>query len=471
MIAKRSISLMNVYTILAIVSIMLFCNIGKYDLYEWDESRNGVNAYEMLYNHDLVNYYYNGTLDTWNAKPPLLIWSIGFCYSFLGYNSFALRLPTLLSCLLFFFFSFKIIEKLHSKNVAFLSCFIMLCCKAIIGYHVGLTADFDMLLLAFLTASVFYFIQWIEYKKENALYYMAWCLGLAFYAKGFASFVYLPSFVLYIFFRRNHVEYRINWKFILATVLWMSIIASWFMLLHFYGNHSQSSFYGSQSQTQVLVWHDTFERLFSSKFALAEVQPTKWISFVVLDTRFNIWNYLFFIALAYFIHSSLKNKNLSLKSDSKRLLQLCGCFSFPLLIIITFSKNQNDWYLAPTFIFVAIIIGLFIDIILRKRAIFKYLIIILFAFTFSRHIYYVFSLPKSTNYYFSNVKSNKEIHFHNDMRTPQNLNLYATWHNSATIKSINMQCVCFEKIAENQRTMQSEQKCFGNFCLETCNKN
>ncbi len=60
--------------VLAVASFLLFSVIGKNSISEWDESRNGMNAYEMYHNGDYINLYYAGELDTWNAKPPLVIW-------------------------------------------------------------------------------------------------------------------------------------------------------------------------------------------------------------------------------------------------------------------------------------------------------------------------------------------------------------------------------------------------------------
>jgi hypothetical protein len=43
---------------------------------EWDESRNGVNAYEMMFNKNYLTLYFEKSIDTWNAKPPLFTWFV-----------------------------------------------------------------------------------------------------------------------------------------------------------------------------------------------------------------------------------------------------------------------------------------------------------------------------------------------------------------------------------------------------------
>ena len=45
-------------------------------LFQWDESRLGVNAIEMLQSHHFLSPTYFGEPDYWNTKPPFAIWSM-----------------------------------------------------------------------------------------------------------------------------------------------------------------------------------------------------------------------------------------------------------------------------------------------------------------------------------------------------------------------------------------------------------
>lgn len=65
--------------------IPLFYNLDGLVLRVWDESRNAVNATEMLANKNLLIRQYDGSPDMWEAKPPLLIWlqSTGINHSFI----------------------------------------------------------------------------------------------------------------------------------------------------------------------------------------------------------------------------------------------------------------------------------------------------------------------------------------------------------------------------------------------------
>ncbi len=60
-------------------------------IYEWDEARHGVNAYEMLRSGNYMVNTYAYSPDYWNSKPPLSLWQIALAYRLFGYNTFALR--------------------------------------------------------------------------------------------------------------------------------------------------------------------------------------------------------------------------------------------------------------------------------------------------------------------------------------------------------------------------------------------
>ena len=62
--------------LLMIVSFFAFFRLGDHLIQDWDESRHGINAIEMLQNGDWVNLHFKGQPDDWNIKPPLTIWAI-----------------------------------------------------------------------------------------------------------------------------------------------------------------------------------------------------------------------------------------------------------------------------------------------------------------------------------------------------------------------------------------------------------
>lgn len=186
--------------LISVIVLLAFFRLGEHPIEDWDESRHGVNAIEMLQNKDWVNLHYAGKVDDWNLKPPLAIWLIAGSYSIFGTNSWALRIPSALAILFAFFFLCKIIRLYESEEFAFRTCLILTSVKGWIGYHVGRTGDTDAVLVAMLIATTFYFLKYIDFGNKKSVLYSALFFGLAFMTKGLAALVFVPSIFLYTFY-------------------------------------------------------------------------------------------------------------------------------------------------------------------------------------------------------------------------------------------------------------------------------
>ena len=193
----------TLFLLLIIVSFFTFFQLGNHPLLDWDESRNGINAIEMLQNKDWVNLHFRGTVDDWNLKPPLSIWMIAASYSVFGLNEFALRFPAALGIIFATFFLFKIIRLYRSESFALFTCLILVSVKGWLGFHMGRTGDMDAILLAMLMAATFFFLQYIDFKKTSGIFLSAIFFGLAFWVKGLTMAVFIPSMLLYIFLSKK----------------------------------------------------------------------------------------------------------------------------------------------------------------------------------------------------------------------------------------------------------------------------
>jgi 4-amino-4-deoxy-L-arabinose transferase-like glycosyltransferase len=385
--------------VLIVAVFFSLINKSNHDLQEWDESRNGVNAYEMLKNKDYVNLYYNGAPDTWNAKPPLMIWLIAASHKAFGFNEFALRLPTTLSTILFFILCFYTIKLSEGSLLAFYTCLILFSCKAVFGNHIGLTADFDALLLLFLTASVYTFILYVEKGKKYSIFLTAIFTGLAFYTKGTASLVLVPGFILYIIVT-NKTKLLRDSKLWLSVFLFIAISLSWIIIGSKFGKTiTTGSFYKSNNALETMFVHDTFRRLLSSDFEYSEHNSRNYLFFTeVIDARLNLWNYLFYLSIGIGIYLIYKNKHQFLnyiRQENYKMILLSCALIMPLSIVLTFATNKNNWYLAPLFMYVAFISVKGILFISKYWKFMSVTVLVLFVFTFSRQVYYLGSLPST----------------------------------------------------------------------------
>ena len=373
-------------------SCAYYCTFSE--IKEWDESRNGVNAYEMTNNKNYIVPYFENQIDTWNAKPPLFIWGIVASYKIWGYNTFALRFPSLLATILFFIFFYRLSIYFVSSKIAIFSIIILLSSKAVLWDHIGLTGDFDSLLLATLFMFLFYLVKYSYSGNRRDLIIFSSLIGIAFYTKGFAAFILLPSCLLFYIFRNKifSITTDIKKKDLLLSVTIVSIfIASWIILSINCIEYPENNFYKSSNQIETMFYHDIFNRLFNQNFDLQNKTRSWLFFFSSLDIRMNIWNYLFYL----FMVLNIFKINLPSEEKQKCLLFFSYLMIIPIALLLTITYNQHNWYLGPIYPFVALIISINIyQLVLPKKA--YIIIIILIGFVYSRHTYELLSTSKTT---------------------------------------------------------------------------
>jgi 4-amino-4-deoxy-L-arabinose transferase-like glycosyltransferase len=402
----------NIYLLIVtlIATTMAFYHIGRHDLSEWDESRNGENAYEMLHNGDFINLYYAGQPDTWNAKPPLMTWCIAGSYYLFGFNEFALRLPAALCTIAFFIVFFMLISRLEGGDIAFACCLVLCSCKAIFGIHIGITGDYDAMLLLLLTLSAYYFIIYIEaeHRNSNGILLTGLFTGLAFYTKGPAAFLYIPGFLVYAIYRgrfRNILKDIRTWFAVLILIV---SVLSWAWLILNYGAHSAHSFYGTHNAFETMFLKDTYKRMTSTNFEAGRKADYLFL-FKTLDSKLNLWNYLFYLSIAsglYLLYKKRHRLKAFLSSHKMRSVVFAVCMTAPLCILLTFAATKYDWYLAPVWGFLVLILVRGIFYLSRRWRPLLYVAALLLVFTLVRQFVYLATLPADMHDLFSNKNQN-----------------------------------------------------------------
>jgi len=81
----------------ALAAWQAFAGLGDGSVYDWDEARQGVNAYEMLRSGNYLVNTYDSQTDYWNVKPPLSMWANVAAYKLFGCNPMGLRFFSALS--------------------------------------------------------------------------------------------------------------------------------------------------------------------------------------------------------------------------------------------------------------------------------------------------------------------------------------------------------------------------------------
>lgn len=368
--------------LLIIISFLAFFQLGDHPFQDWDEARHGINAVEMLQNGDWVNLHFKGHPDDWNVKPPLTIWAIASSFSIFGVNEWALRLPSALSIIIAFFFLYQIIRLYRTDDFAFFTCLILASVKGWIGYHIGRTGDTDAMLLACLMGGSYFLFQFFHRQRDVNIILAALFFGLAFMTKGFAMTVYVPSIFLFAYF--NHqlkflltqkVTYFSLFIFLLFPIGWFGVNAHYGVV--FLKNNYNNAFTS-------MIFHDLIERFSNPNFINSQDLPSKLFIFSYLDTRFNIWNYFFYLGCLlslFYIFQKKINLHQILSKLREPLVLISICWSIPLILFQNFATVQHHWYLAPALPFIAILTYEVITWVKKLFPLFNYVFWVALCFT------------------------------------------------------------------------------------------
>lgn len=385
-IVNKTLSRGYNYLILLAILTIFFCfwKLGSAPLNEWDESRNGVNAIEMLQNGDYVNLYYGGEPDTWNAKPPLMIWLIAASYKVFGFNEFALRFPAALAAFISLIVLFQLLVLYTSRLSAFLTCLILMTVDGIIGKHVGRTGDFDALLLMFLLLAIYQFLLYFDFNKRNGIIFSAVFMGMAFYTKGLAALFIAPGLLIYTLSTKRLKAILTDYKFWISVFIFLCFVASWYLIITNYGLKFTSSKYGSENSFQTMWKYDILERLTSGYNSTTAKQNYAFL-LGYLDVKFNVWNYVFYLGILYWLYRrywvSEKNGNISL---SRKLVILSFCLILSMGLVLSLSAEAYFWYMTPALPFIAFVTVAGIKNTITGYRALAVVYILIFGFTFGR---------------------------------------------------------------------------------------
>lgn len=220
---RQRLLLILVFFLLA--GFPLFYNLDKPVVRLWDESRRGVNAYEMLHNGNWLVTHFDGSPEMWGTKPPLLIWLQVIFMKILGPGELALRLPSaiaaLFTCLAMLAFSHRYLGNLLFGLVWALA---LVTANGYIEFHGARTGDFDALVTLFMLLYSLTFFKYLQNRHNSDLYLTLVFITLATLTKGIAGLLFVPALVIYAmvkgalpFLLRNKHTYLASMIFIVLT--------------------------------------------------------------------------------------------------------------------------------------------------------------------------------------------------------------------------------------------------------------
>lgn len=376
--------------IITIIIVLIFClwNLGNNALNEFDEARYGVNAYEMMHNGDYINLYFAGSPDTWVFRPPLWSWCIIISYKVFGYNTWALRFPAAVCTFIYFFFTYRWVKLYRNEWFALSVVLLLAINKGITGFHVSRSADMDAALLMGLSIFLYYFSKYLQTYTLKQAIMAGFGLCIAFYTKTTASVLFLPGILLFLALEKQLktvLQKGNTWS---GLSVYVGGVLFWFIAVHFWGHKEIHNVYDENSKgnawSQMIVY-DTWKRFTSSEFD-GHTVPKNYTFFIEnIDSVFNPWNYIFYLALLWVFlgYIRAKQKQESYKIDT--FLKYTLCIAIPIILLLTFGRHKLHWYSAPVLVFIAVWIIEFLFYIHTLHRFAWLLTVILFTVFATRH--------------------------------------------------------------------------------------
>lgn len=213
----------------------LFLHLDNLSLRLWDESRQAVNALEMIINDNILVTHFDGAPDLWNVKPPFVIWCQALMMEIVGINELAIRLPSALaglaSAILLVIFSDKVLK---NRRLGFIAGLILVTAMGFVNNHGTRSGDYDAMLTLWETLYLLCFFTYLEVNdlklKKRLLIGTGVTVVLAVLTKGIAGLFFLPGLAIYTIIQKKLLPTISNRQFWSVVTISIAIIASYYLL-------------------------------------------------------------------------------------------------------------------------------------------------------------------------------------------------------------------------------------------------
>lgn len=197
---------------------ILFFHINQIPFASSDESRHGVSALEMIYNHNYIINSWAGQPDMWNLKPILSFLPTCLMILLFGKSILAIRLFSLLCAIFLCNLVCNYTIKKYNIYTAILFISLLFTTSLLIRNHAFRSGDIDsFFILCQITATLSLATKYDHFHITLAAFFSS----LAFLAKSWhALFLGLPFLISYGYLIKSH---RFNIKAILYPVICFSL--------------------------------------------------------------------------------------------------------------------------------------------------------------------------------------------------------------------------------------------------------
>jgi 4-amino-4-deoxy-L-arabinose transferase-like glycosyltransferase len=194
-----------------------------------DEGIRAIVAFEMIQRGDFITPTIGG--EPYLMKPPLFNWILAFFFQLTGsYSETVIRLPVIISIVLFAATIFVFTRKVFGNRFALINALAFITYGRIIFYeslHGLIDVTFSWLTYSFFMLSWYFFTR----KKYLALFLTAYAItAVSYLLKGLPSLFFVAVTLLVLFIQGKQFKMLFNWRHFAGIGLLVLIIGGYYLL-------------------------------------------------------------------------------------------------------------------------------------------------------------------------------------------------------------------------------------------------
>lgn len=337
------------WILLLAAGLGLFAGLSATPLIDLDEGAFTAATQEMLARGDYLSTYLNG--EPRYDKPILIYWLQVASAWLLGFNEFALRLPSALMGLVWTVLAYRFARRLYNIETAIAAA--MVTATTLGTTLIARLAIADALLDTCIAAAVFYQYLWFRDGRSRDLL-IAWAaMGFGFLAKGPVA-VILPLATLFLHCASRKqwgvfIKYVTHWR---AILLFLAIALPWYVAVTwikgpdfieaFFFRHNVGRFSGAMGSYHAygLLYYIPVVLLATLPYTALLVPMAVRLRTLWLDQQDDFARYALILFTLVFVLFSLSANKLP-------HYLLYGCSALLVLLARQLREARNPWLLLP----------------------------------------------------------------------------------------------------------------------------
>jgi 4-amino-4-deoxy-L-arabinose transferase-like glycosyltransferase len=338
----------SLWMVFLVSFIICFFSIYSFPIYILDEAKNSEAAREMFMGGNWIVPLFNGELRT--DKPPLHYFFMMIGYKLFGIGALGARFFSAVFGALTLLCTYSFVSKFAGKEQGFLAWLVL--ASSLFFIQVFHQAVPDPYLIFFVSTGLFCFFDFYKTRKKISLAFFYVLLGLGVLSKGPVA-IALPGLIVGVFLwtkKELFSKKLFHYRPILGTLLMLLIAAPWFIAVHYATDGAW---------TEGFFFEHNFKRFGNEMEGHGGIFLITW-AFVVLGL----------LPFSVFVIQAFR-ESWRKKKDSFILFSLIVSVVFIVFFSISSTKLPN--YTMPCYPFLAVLIALYLDGMLKNPKRSKYL--------------------------------------------------------------------------------------------------